>query len=267
MAYVQYFNALGTGAYIRAGDFTVYGTSGLFPDYNETYSLHDTDTMLVTGSFNNGAYWYGGYVDDIGHAYIFELQSAYLFDENLNDLIWMYDINVQFDIRDDFSNGASFYNMYSGADTFIGNRYGDYIEAGRGNDLVKGNAGNDLLKGQAGRDRLEGGTGADRLFGEAGRDVLKGGAGNDRLKGGGDVDRFVFKTGWDVDIIRDFDARGGVHDRLDLSGLKSVRGWNDLRNNHLERDGSDVVIDGRNGDAVILQGVNINDLDKGDFIF
>ena len=125
----------------------------------------------------------------------------------------------------------------------------------------------DLLYGGCGKDTVQGGAGGDKLFGGVGRDVLKGGTGNDRLNGGGDVDRFVFKTGWDVDVIRDFDARGGVHDRLDLSGLRSVRGWNDLRNNHLERDGNDVVIDAKNGDAVILEGVNINDLDKGDFIF
>jgi len=47
MAYVQYFDALGYGGYVRAGDFDVYGTGGLIPDYNETYSIVDSDTVLV----------------------------------------------------------------------------------------------------------------------------------------------------------------------------------------------------------------------------
>jgi|GEM_PF-3874548 len=258
MAYVRFFNALGQGGYIRAGDFDVYGTGELVPDYNETYSVVDSDTVLATGSFNGGAYWYGGYIDDIGYTNTYELDSAYLFDAALNDLVWLYDINVRFDIRDDFSAGVSFSNMYSGNDTFIGNRYADYIEAGKGNDLVKGYGGRDVLKGQAGKDILKGGNGDD---------VIRGGKGRDKEFGGKGEDTFKFNTGDDVSIIKDFDARGTSHDVIDLSGLKSVKGWSDLKNNHMERDGADVVIDGGNGDVIVINDVTLNSLDKGDFLF
>ena len=276
MAYVKYYDALGQGAYVRAGDFNVYGTSGLVSDNNESYSVYDSDTLLVTGSFNGGAYWLGVFVDDVGLTYEYEIDSIYLFDSSLNSLIDLYDINVRFDIRDDFSSGVSFSNMYSGNDTFIGNRYSDYIETGSGNDVANGNGGNDALKGQGGNDVLRGGgggdtllgaNGKDKLFGGSGADTLNGGKSDDRLAGGGSADIFVFSTGWDVDRVADLDAKGSDHDRVDLSGLTSVRNWLDLKNNHLTANGSDVIIDGGQGDVLILEGVRLADLDKGDFLF
>ena len=96
---------------------------------------------------------------------------------------------------------------------------------------------------------------------------LFGGTGDDVLAGGKHADLFVFKTGWDRDTITDFDAKGRDHDRLDLRDLVSVRNWNDLKNNHLEVDGDDVVINGRNGDVIVLQNVALSDLDRGDFVF
>ena len=105
------------------------------------------------------------------------------------------------------------------------------------------------------------------MFGGGGDDMLKGGKQNDVLVGGNGEDRFVFNTGWDVDRIRDFDAVGRVHDVLDLGGLRSVKSWSDLRTNHMAQDGADVVIDGRNGDRIILKDVALGDLDQGDFLF
>lgn len=258
MAYVKFFNALGTGGNIRSGNYSSYGTGPLYSDYNESISVYDSDTYLITGSYNGGDYWIGAYVDDIGYTYLYELQSVYLFDDSFNDLVWMYDINVVFDITDDFSNGVAYYNMFAGNDTFIGNRYGDYIEAGKGHDLVKGNGGRDVLMGQAGQDTIKGGGGDDIIRGGKGRDVEFGGKGEDT---------FVFRSGDDVAIIRDFDAKGSVHDVIDLSGLTSVKGWNDLRNNHMDKVGSDVEIDGNNGDVIVLRDVTLSSLDKGDFIF
>ncbi|MCB1327946.1 MAG: hypothetical protein KDK28_00070 [Maritimibacter sp.] len=197
---------------------------------------------------------------------------------------------------DDLDGGSGADKVYGGAgedtifggtgnDKLFGQGDDDVLKGGGGEDLLKGawgadmlygESGNDTLKGGTGNDKLVGGTGNDVLYGEAGNDTLRGGSGEDRLVGGtGDdvliggrhADLFVFKTGWGVDTITDFDAKGGVHDTLNLRGLVSVRNWNDLKNNHLEVDGDDVVINGRNGDVVVLQNVDLADLDKGDFIF
>ncbi|MCB1349200.1 MAG: M10 family metallopeptidase [Maritimibacter sp.] len=155
----------------------------------------------------------------------------------------------------------------TGDDTLWGNAAANRLQGGEGNDDLYGATGADTLIGGRDKDMLSGQNGRDVLSGGKGRDILKGGVGNDRLEGGNGIDRFVFKTGWDVDTITDFDARGLIHDRIDLSGLGSVTGWSDLKNNHLERDGGDVVIDGKHGDQLVLVDVRLGDLDKGDFIF
>lgn len=149
----------------------------------------------------------------------------------------------------------------------IGSAYADNIYGNRYQNVLRGGNGNDILKGGGNKDTLNGDNGRDKLYGGADDDVLRGGNRRDVLDGGNGEDRFVFATGWDVDRIKDFDAVGSVHDVLDLRGLRSVSGWNDLRNNHMSRDGADVVIDGRNGDKIILEDVTLSSLDKGDFLF
>lgn len=172
-----------------------------------------------------------------------------------NQVIWLDDGTFS-------SIGGHKNNLSIAPGTIIEN-----VVTGGGNDRLYGKGEKNILRAGDGNDRLSGGGGKDQLFGQNGKDVLKGGEGKDVLKGGAGVDRFVFKTDWGADIVKDFDAKGGVHDVLDLSGLRSVRNWSDLKSNHLERDGTDVVMDGKHGDVVILQGVSINDLDKGDFLF
>lgn len=132
------------------------------------------------------------------------------------------------------------------------------IKAGRGNDTIKGLGGSDKIFGQAGK---------DLLFGGSGKDTLSGGAGKDVLAGGGGVDTFIFATNSGMDVIRDFDAKGAVHDLIDLSGLTNITGWKDLNKHHLQQSGSDAVIDGLGGDTLVLKGVDIGHLDKGDFLF
>lgn len=155
----------------------------------------------------------------------------------------------------------------SGNDLLRGNAKANQLRGGDGNDDLLGNNGADTIYGGRGKDELLGQNGRDDLSGGRGRDILKGGTGNDTLAGGDGIDRFVFKTGWEVDTIQDFDARGHVHDRLDLSALVSVRNWSDLKNNHLVRDGSDMLINGGHGDRIVLEDVSRSDLDAGDFIF
>lgn len=109
----------------------------------------------------------------------------------------------------------------------------DHIKAGQGNDVVYAGYGQDTVSGGAGDDQLYGGEGDDLLQGDAGDDVLEGGAGADTFVGGDGSDRFVVEG---ADIIRDFDATGGVgdgnqsnNDRVDLQKYyneATLRQWN-----------------------------------------
>lgn len=81
------------------------------------------------------------------------------------------------------------------------------------------------------------------------------------------MDIFLFATGDGHDEITDFDAKGRKHDILDLSDLTSITSFKDLIRNHVERQGKDVVIDGLNGDEILLKHVKLSDLDAGDFLF
>jgi hypothetical protein len=116
-------------------------------------------------------------------------------------------------------------------------------------------------------DRFNGSKGKEKLNGTSGSDILNGKAGNDTLTGQAGVDTFVFKTGYDKDVIKDFNAKGEAHDILDISGLKSVKNFNDLILNHLDSVKGGLEIDGGKGDTITLMGVKISDLDKGDFLF
>lgn len=161
---------------------------------------------------------------------------------------------------DNFAGGAGNDRIYGlgGADTIHGNA---------GNDQLYGDAGNDKLHGDAGDDKLYGGKGNDQLHGGAGKDLLDGGAGKDTLTGGGGVDTFVFRKGYGADTITDFDAVGNSHDILDLTGVSAITSFKDLKVNHLSVSGDKVIIDATGGDKIILQGVKLADLDKGDFLF
>jgi Ca2+-binding RTX toxin-like protein len=109
-----------------------------------------------------------------------------------------------------------------------------FVFAGADSERIAGTDGGDDLFGAGGSDRISGGDGNDRLFGEDGRDVLLGdggrdtlvgGAGLDRMDGGGGDDRFVFQdlsdsTVADSDVVLNF--RGG--DRIVLSGIDAEEG-------------------------------------------
>ncbi|WP_172332119.1 sulfatase-like hydrolase/transferase [Mangrovicoccus sp. HB161399] len=94
-----------------------------------------------------------------------------------------------------------------GNDTLFGNLGDDTIIAGDGDDFLFSGYDEDVLWGNEGRDSLFGGGGNDVLFGGLGNDTLNGGKGNDILKGEVGVDQFVFRSGWGVDTVWDFDPR------------------------------------------------------------
>jgi Ca2+-binding RTX toxin-like protein len=64
-----------------------------------------------------------------------------------------------------------------------------------GGDDIKGSKGNDWLYGFGGDDKLTGDKGSDYLFGGDGKDLLIGGHGSDY---------FVFETGLEGDMVKDF---------------------------------------------------------------
>jgi len=109
---------------------------------------------------------------------------------------------------DDFLTGNIAKNVLwggDGKDVIKGKGGEDIIRGDNGNDVLNGNGKDDLLIGGLGNDILRGGRGADVLDGGNGDDTLMGGIGRDRLVGGTGADTFVFKVGWAVDRISDFE--------------------------------------------------------------
>lgn len=155
----------------------------------------------------------------------------------------------------------------AGRDTVYGGEGNDTVTGGYGNDIVHGDDGKDLVKGGHGTDKLYGGRSSDVIIGGSGNDVLRGGSGWDRLAGGYGRDTFVFADGDDKDVIRDFDTVGSVQDRIDLRGLSSITSWQDMQANHLREEGTSTIIDGGDGDYIVLQNTSISDLNESNFIF
>ena len=182
---------------------------------------------------------------------------------------------------DQISGGAGADIVRGGADddTVSGGEGDDIVSGDSGDDIVTGGAGNDIVRGGAGMDAIDGGEGDDRVIGDRGDDLVQGGAGNDVVKGGLDNDRvegglgndvvwgdggadvFVFSPGDGVDILKDFED--GV-DKIDLTahGFTSIEealatvSENDLGSR----------IDFGEGDALLIRGVSLSQLDEDDFL-
>lgn len=133
---------------------------------------------------------------------------------------------------------------------------------GNGDDTISGGRGDDTLFGAAGDDRLLGGIGNDVLNGGAGNDLLDGGAGNDRLSGGAGVDTFRFSGAFGVDRVVDFAAD------VDKISLQTSQFADFDAVLAASRDvGSNLVIKLDAANTITLVGVQIADLDAGDFLF
>lgn len=127
-----------------------------------------------------------------------------------------------------------------------------------------------LIENVIGSNRVDsviGNDAANRIRGLGGRDTLSGGKGNDVLTGNGAADVFVFSSGWDKDRITDFNARGTNHDTLDLSELKSITDFSDLKQHHLSFVDGDALIRAGGGDVIRLDNVLKADLRASDFDF
>jgi Ca2+-binding RTX toxin-like protein len=137
------------------------------------------------------------------------------------------------------------------------------IGSAAGNKLI-GSANDDWLTAN-GSATLLGGLGDDTIEGGANNDRISGEDGNDWLFGYGGKDRFVFERGDGIDRIYDFDPRG-ERDVVDLRGWTNAKGFNDLIKRHAHVSGSDVILEGSNGDSINLQGTLLKDLEAADFV-
>ena len=122
-------------------------------------------------------------------------------------------------------------------------------------DSIAGDGGDNLLSGMAGDDTLDGGAGADTLDGGAGVDVLTGGLGSDT---------FVFKDGDGADTVNDFQTGTGG-DIVDVSAF----GYADYTalSANFSQVGADTRIQLDADDQVTLVGINLADLQEGNFVF
>ncbi len=209
---------------------------------NKLFGLGGNDTLKAS---SNGAWLDGGAGDDV------LIASA-----GADNLVGGYnETNIAGDT-------ASYANSKKGVTVNLG------LETAQHS---KGDAAGDVLTkienliGSKFNDKLIGNDPGD--FAHSGKNVLTGGKGNDHLTGGLGADMFVFATGYNQDTVTDFTAKGSDHDIIDLSRLDSITSFSDLKAHHLEKSGSDVVIDGLNGDTITLLDVNIKDLGKGNFHF
>lgn len=234
------------------------------------------------------------------------MQGVYLYADFISDRIWSFRVvdgkAVDAAERTDQfkASGGSIDAIASFGEDGRGNLYivgidGEIFKlaprkgAGDGADALYGGAGRDRILGGVGDDTLNGNTEDDTLLGGDQDDILNGGRGRDVLFGGEGADVFDFDgirasgRGERRDVIRDFDAD---EDRLDFSTIDardgeagnqkfSFIGGNDFSGRgqiRAEQDGTSVILLLNTGGTfaadmqIILRGVDVADLQSGDFI-
>lgn len=109
-------------------------------------------------------------------------------------------------------NGLNLFKGDSGNDTINGGEYMDIAYGGDGNDVIYGANGFNILFGGNGDDiiydgdhsgNLNGEGGNDTLLAGGGDDVLDGGTGDDMLQGDHGNDVYIYKSGYNYDVITD----------------------------------------------------------------
>lgn len=163
------------------------------------------------------------------------------------------------------------------ADTISAGGGHDDVRGGSGNDVINGDAGNDTLYGQGnndilsgggdndalygagGADQLFGGAGNDSLFGGTGGDTMDGGTGDDRMNGGAQADQFIYKEGYDADLIIGF---GDDVDTLQLSSaLVGGLSVADVLTTYADDVAGGVNFDFGNGDTLRITSMVKDDLE------
>ena len=270
---------------------TMWLNQGVNDPWEDRYTVFTEDEAVVLHgngfSYGNDADMVNGTVEAMSEWYYDDFLSEWVQVYSLSDLNAdageIYAASQSANTNDDF---ALLQSILSGKDLFNLSEFNDKANGYGGNDRMFGHGGNDTLKGNDGSDKLFGGHGRDKLFGGHGKDrisggndddilrggkdndVLRGGKGRDEIEGGHGEDVFKFMTGDDTDVIKDFELGTFTpHDVIDLSELASVKGWRDLTKNHMTQDGKKVVIDGRDGDLLILRNTDMDELSKAFFEF
>jgi Ca2+-binding RTX toxin-like protein len=179
----------------------------------------------------------------------------------------------------------------NGFENISASLFDDFLTGDNADNLLAGDVGSDSISGGDGNDTLYGdgrvivdhhGTGGsgpivtytdvaelpfpeasgnDALNGGKGDDILLGGGGDDVLTGGKGNDTFIFGPGDGDDRITDFEKN---KDTIFFDGIAGVDDFGDLT---FTKIGSDVLITWGTGDSILLEGVKLNQIHAGDFMF
>ena len=130
-----------------------------------------------------------------------------------------------------------------------------------------GSAHRDTLVGSNVANVIDAGAGGGTIYGLGGDDTLIAGTGADVMYGQTGADKFVFSDGFGNDKIADFEVTN-LLEIIDLSDVSSIVDFGDLRDNHINQIGADVLIDDLAGNTVTLEGVVLAELlDANSFVF
>ncbi|MDF2234933.1 hypothetical protein P2H44_20425 [Albimonas sp. CAU 1670] len=140
------------------------------------------------------------------------------------------------------------------------------VRLGDGADVYNGGRRSEVdgrIQGEGGDDELKGGAADDLIFGGDGADEIHGRRGDDDLKGDAGEDVFVVALRNGDDVIRDM-THG--EDHVDLSAFDL--NWKPLKKQLMADTDQGVRIDleDHRGGTLLLEGLEISDLSKGDFI-
>lgn len=167
--------------------------------------------------------------------------------------------NLNVEIREFAAAGSDTFRSFVSVDLNDFANIENVTLLGRKNNDAFGDDGENLLIGNAGNNRFSANGGEDRL---------RGGKGNDIYSLGDASDTLFFKTGDGRDVVLDFVTLGGADpDIIDLSGVKSVKNFNDLIENHTTQVGDDVLLDFGGGDQILLKERETDQLGNTHFAF
>ena len=294
--------------YLRAdqenadGQFTINGTTYVFPDLTHAYLEADLSLLVETGLVE--------FQDGVLTLELGSFETAYVSFDRENHTpaeVAQSPAKIGHDFLTDgvaFSaalHGAAVHNTVDGhidAGILVGGNSDDTLEGTVESDAIYGKQGDDFLMGGDGDDRLFGGSGYDDLEGDAvglnlwgqmetapmepgnndvlmggrgndflvggqGEDRLDGGAGNDVLKGGLNGDIFVFEGKFGHDIVTDFDS---AEDQIAITSPESITNLTkeQLIVEFARELGSDVLIELTDDASITLRNTTLDELEEAD---
>jgi Ca2+-binding RTX toxin-like protein len=174
------------------------------------------------------------------------------------DDTYIIDTPGKLHLSESYDNGIDTIKSSVSVDLGKGAFAAEYLEnvtlIGKADIDVKGNDQYNTLRGNSGDNTLNGADGTD---------FLHGGKGNDRLIGGAGIDFFEFRTGDGHDVITDFTLG---FELIDITGWDAIKNFTDLVENHLSKDGTDLVIEAGT-DSLRIENYLKKDLEASDFHF